>query len=897
MLTETCVSNAIPAIGGFRISPQQHRLWSLSLRDSAPAYCSQCLLVVEGGIQLETLRDAVGRVVGRHEILRTTFHTLPGLTVPVQVVGDTAMFEWRTVDLSGVGPEALDAALDGLRRDERVRPFDAAAGPLVRVAAATLGPGTFALVVTCSGLCADGASLHQFTREIVQAVAPALSAALESEEPLQYADFAEWEHQRLESLEGTGPALIRGHPPQVLRTRNFRHSIPDTSRTVFRRISFFVSNASRARRVRPLPRCCSPAGTSCSGVLANIPRSGCLTRRVTRSSRSAIGPFERYRSLAVALYDDMPLDELIVRVSEQAHAADAADAGPESAFGDRLPDTPPRFGFDRRRRAVPYASGGLSISMRNLYGCSDRCSLRLCYLDDADLEFHFDPSCFAPSEVQRLAERYVVVLHRIAQDPHGSLASFDVTLPAERRQLLVGFQPDASLMRIRPGPSSAWWKSGRSYQADRMAVWCDGRELTYGQLNARANQWARVLRARGVGPEILVGLCVQRSLDAVVSILAIWKAGGAYVPLDPAYPRERLAFMLSDAKPAVVLTHSALAGLLPSCDTARIFLDWDAPEADAQPDNALDCNAPVDRLAYVMYTSGTTGEPKGVMITHANLGSYVRALQASLQIADTDRYLHTASFAFSSSVRQLLLPLCRGASLILARQEDVKAPLTLFELIRRVNVTVIDVVPTFWRTCIQILSRLDATAKATAARQQAAADPLRQRAAPGQHTEGVGLRPGTPRRHGEHVRPDGDLGHRRDVSDSRRREQPRRRAGRPADRERAGLHSELPISAGAHRRVGGNSRRGNECRPRLSQPARTDRGEVHPRSVQRQPRRATVQDGRSRPLLARRHDRAARPARFPDQDPGVPGRAEGDRSSPGAAPRCARCRRGRSARG
>jgi non-ribosomal peptide synthetase component F len=209
-----------------------------------------------------------------------------------------------------------------------------------------------------------------------------------------------------------------------------------------------------------------------------------------------------------------------------------------------------------------------------------------------------------------------------------------------------------------------------------------------------------------------VGLCVQRSLDAVVSIPAIWKAGGAYVPLDPAYPRERLrsccptrsrpvVLALGPGRAAAVVRHSThLPGL-------------DAPEADAQPDNALDCNAPVDRLAYVMYTSGTTGEPKGVMITHANLGSYVQALQASLQIADTDRYLDTASFAFSSSVRQLLLPLCRGASLILARQEDVKAPLTLFELIRRVNVTVIAVVTTFWRTCLQILSRLDATAKTT----------------------------------------------------------------------------------------------------------------------------------------------------------------------------------------
>jgi hypothetical protein len=458
MLTETYVSNEIPAIGGFRISPQQHRLWALSLRDSASAYCSQCLLVVEGGIQLETLRDAVRRVVGRHEILRTTFHTLPGLTVPVQVVGDGAMFEWRTVDLSGVGPQALDATLDGLRRDERVRPFDAAAGPLVRVAAATLGPETFALVVTCSGLCADGASLHQFTREIAQAVAPALSAALESEEPLQYADFAEWEHQRLEWLEGAGPAVDPGTPAASTSDAQLPPFDPG-----------HIAHGLPPDLVLRLERVAGSQGTSVASLLlacwhvllwrlGEHPAIRLLDEARDEELAHAIGPFERYRSVAVALDDDMSLDG--------AHQP-GIGAGPtprtrvQSPPGDRLPDTPPRFGFDRRPRAVPYASGGLSISMRNLYGCSDRCSLRACYLDDADLSSTSTRRVSSNPEVQRLAERYVVVLHRLAQDPHGSLASFDVTLPAERHQLLVDFNQTLP-MRIRPGPSSAWWKSGRS---------------------------------------------------------------------------------------------------------------------------------------------------------------------------------------------------------------------------------------------------------------------------------------------------------------------------------------------------------------------------------------------------------------------------------------------------
>jgi amino acid adenylation domain-containing protein len=165
--------------------------------------------------------------------------------------------------------------------------------------------------------------------------------------------------------------------------------------------------------------------------------------------------------------------------------------------------------------------------------------------------------------------------------------------------------------------------------------------------------------------------------------------------------------MMADARPAVLLTTSSLADLLPRGDVPVMCLDLAGPEVDALAHDALEHDLPVDRLAYVMYTSGTSGEPKGVMITHANLCHYVDALQASLNLSEDDRYLHTASFAFSSSVRQAFLPLCRGAGLFVATQEQVRTPWALFELIRRLEITVIDIVPTYWRTCIQILTRLD----------------------------------------------------------------------------------------------------------------------------------------------------------------------------------------------
>src|SRR6266446_5618484 len=241
---------------------------------------------------------------------------------------------------------------------------------------------------------------------------------------------------------------------------------------------------------------------------------------------------------------------------------------------------------------------------------------------------------------------------------------------------------------------------------ERVAVTCEAESLTYRELNARANQQAHHLRAIGVGRESLVGICVDRSLEMAVGILGILKSGGAYLPLDPEYPAESLAFMLNEARPTLVLTKADLAGHLPQSQT-RLLLDSDWPaiaeNSDADPSETPGAHD----LAYVIYTSGSTGEPKGVMIEHGNLANYLLALDQELGITGDDVYLHTASIAFSSSRRQLLLPLSQGATVAIATSEQRKDPVTLFEMIKARGVTVMDAVPSFWRTFTSILEGLD----------------------------------------------------------------------------------------------------------------------------------------------------------------------------------------------
>lgn len=241
----------------------------------------------------------------------------------------------------------------------------------------------------------------------------------------------------------------------------------------------------------------------------------------------------------------------------------------------------------------------------------------------------------------------------------------------------------------------------------KIAIVCGDAILTFAELNERANQLANHLRSFGVGRESRVGICIDRSLEMAIGILGILKSGGAYVPLDPEYPIERLVFMISNTQPAVVVTKSTLAHLIPDNSVYLALLDeeWDA--ISSQPKTNLSSQPRPADLAYIIHTSGSTGTPKGVMIEHGNLANYLLALNHELEIQSDDIYLHTASIAFSSSRRQLMLPLSQGATVVIASSSERKDPLALFEMIKQRQVTVMDAVPSFWRTCTTILSELD----------------------------------------------------------------------------------------------------------------------------------------------------------------------------------------------
>ncbi|WP_333465865.1 amino acid adenylation domain-containing protein [Microcoleus sp. T3_B1] len=240
-----------------------------------------------------------------------------------------------------------------------------------------------------------------------------------------------------------------------------------------------------------------------------------------------------------------------------------------------------------------------------------------------------------------------------------------------------------------------------------VAVVFKNQQLTYRELNAKANQLAHHLQVMGVRSEVLVGLCVERSIEVIIGILGILKAGGAYVPLDPAYPQERLAFMLEDTNLKVVLTKTEWIEILPVITASVICLDADWQKIEQQSQENPVCDVTPENLAYLIYTSGSTGKPKGVQMPHASVGYYLQAIAKILPVNSNDVYLHTASFSFTASVRQLFLPLSQGATSIIATREQTRTPLSLFELIQTQGVTISDGVPSVWRYGLMALESLD----------------------------------------------------------------------------------------------------------------------------------------------------------------------------------------------
>ena len=315
------------------------------------------------------------------------------------------------------------------------------------------------------------------------------------------------------------------------------------------------------------------------------------------------------------------------------------------------------------------------------------------------LRLDYRPDVFERASVEAMADRLARLLEAVVADPRRPIGSLELLAPAERRTILREWNETARAIPSASLPQLFAAQAART--PDAVAVVFENERLSYSELDARANRLAQHLRGLGVGPEVVVGLCVERSPAMLVGLIGILKAGGAYLPLDPSYPQERLAFMLADAQAPVLLTQDALAGRLLAHGAKTVRLDADWPTIAHHPATAPALALHPHNAAYVIYTSGSTGTPKGVAVTHQSVCNLSSAQMADFPMRPGDRVLGAASIGFDASVEQKFLPLLHGACVVLMADVEMPEPSAFWDFVSRYAVNYLDTTPTLLAAMIE----------------------------------------------------------------------------------------------------------------------------------------------------------------------------------------------------
>jgi amino acid adenylation domain-containing protein len=698
------------------LSFAQQRLWFLhQLELQSPAYNIPLALRLTGRLDVTSLDEAFREIVRRHEALRTTFAIIADQ--PSQVIASAGTFALRVRDLGDQLGEAREAEAQRLAIEEARQPFDLARGPMLRVLLLRLAPADHILVITIHHIASDGWSVGVLTRELA-ALYDAYHDGRPSplgELPIQYADFAAWQRAWLqgEVLEqqlaywrtqlSDAPALQlpTDHPRPIEQTyvgatRRFTlaPAMVEALRALTRREGLTLATVILAAFKVVLHRYTGQCDIVVGQAIAN---------RNRREIEGLIGVFVNSLTLRTDLSGDPPFVELAGRLHRVALGAYDHQDLPfeklvEELQPERNPSQHPLFQVMCAFQNAPFDELRLRELVLSIYPleiAATRFDLELDVWErsgEMQCEVVYNTDLFERATIERLVRHFQLLLGGVVRDPGQRISRLPLLGEDERQQIVVEWN------RTERGyPRAATVHGLFEEQVARMpeavALRFEGRELTYRELNARANQLAHRLRALGVGPEVLVAVCLERSLDLVVGLLGVLKAGGAYVPLDPSYPPARLAFMLADAQAPVVLTQERLAATLPAHSAQVLCMDREAAALARESPHNPAAGVTAEHLAYVIYTSGSTGQPKGAMNAHRGVCNRLLWMQEAYQLTEADRVLQKTPFSFDVSVWEFFWPLLNGAVLVVAPPEIHADGVALRQLIRREDITTLHFVP------------------------------------------------------------------------------------------------------------------------------------------------------------------------------------------------------------
>lgn len=693
------------------LSFAQQRLWFLNeLEPNSPWYNIPAAIRLKGTLNIAALEAGLNEIVKRHEALRTIFQD--GENGPVQTIISELNLKVKLKDLSELPATNREAEILRLVKDEARAPFNLSQGPLIRATLLELGEQERVLLINLHHIVSDGWSKGILIREF-SALYDAFNRGRTSplaDLPIQYADFTIWQRQWLqgevldrqmaywkEKLGGQLPILQlpTDRPRAAVQSHHGATDFFELSSGLTRKLRE-VSRRERMTLFITLLAAFKVLFFRYSGqdeIIIGSP----IANRNRAEIEGLIGFFVNTLALRTDLSGSPTFVEMLGRVKETMMGAYAHQDLPFEMLVQELNvkrdlSTTPVFQVMVVLQNAPRGSIELpGVELNPLEVDSGTAKFDLTFnMTEADEALigrvEYNKDLFDESTIKRMASHFETLLESVVSDPGQRISELSILTEGERHQILVDWN-DTEALYPKEKCIHQLVEEQVQKTPDRIAVVFEDERLTYGELNGRANQVANYLRKHGVGPEVLVGICVERSIEMVVGLLGILKAGGAFVPLDPAYPKERLAFMLEDAGVKVLLTQERLLGELPEYAASVICLDGEWKEIAKENAGTLCSTALPDNLAYVIYTSGSTGRPKGIAIEHRALCNLIFWQTEKSEIESAASTLQFSSLSFDVSFQEIFSTWCVGGKIFLIDFGKTKDPFALLNFIQRNNIS------------------------------------------------------------------------------------------------------------------------------------------------------------------------------------------------------------------
>ncbi|MFT3815683.1 MAG: non-ribosomal peptide synthase/polyketide synthase [Acidovorax sp.] len=699
-------------------------LWELD-REST-AYHIAAGLRLEGELDVDAVKGSFSTIVARHESLRTVFRA-DADGVSEQVILEQPGFAVELMDLAGLDEAERQGQLEAQAQRLRAMPFDLSAGPLLRVGLIGLGEREHVLVVVMHHIVSDGWSMQVLVDEFVELYKAGVErrAPVLRELPIQYADYAVWQRQWMEAGERDRQLAYwkahLGEEQPVLQLPTDRPRRPDGR---YRAASHGLDlPAELVQGLQALGRAHGAtlfmvllAGwqvllsryTGQEDIRVGVPNAN----RNRPETEGVIGFFVNTQVLRGVVSPEMSLEQVLEQAKAAALGAQEHQELPFEQLVDalqpqRLLGVNPLFqvmySHQRRNYQALASLPGLRLQRYGLGEQAAQFELVLNSSETADgrvnVDLTYAVELFDASTIERMLGHFTTVLQALAERPQQAAAEVEL-LSDEEQQQLARWGVNARNYKAVQQPVHELVERWARERPDAVALVFGDEQLSYLELNARANRLAHRLISLGVGPEVRVGIAVERSIEMIVGLLGILKAGGAYVPLDPEYPAERLGFMVGDSGIELLLTQSHVRGRVPGGDTLRVL---ELNTADLSEEPGHDPQVPVhgQNLAYVIYTSGSTGRPKGVGVRHSAIFNCLGWMQEAYELEPSETVLHKAPFGFDVSVWEIFWPLSVGARLAVAGPGDHRDLERVMALIEKHRITTTNFVPSMLGALVQ----------------------------------------------------------------------------------------------------------------------------------------------------------------------------------------------------